>query len=250
MIRRSRAYRRAITLAAWLLLLGALPRPAAAEGFPSSKSLDPWRPPSPSRSGIQVPKRAWVVLAAGGIVARESLRHENAAEAAHVLDRSFLDGPADVGNVWGSGLTIAAGSAGLYGLGALAGTPKLREAGMDLGTAFVATSAVVWPMKLFVDRTRPSGGRYSFPSGHTALAFASAPVLSAHFGPVVGIPAYALAGMTALGRMEERKHYLSDVVFGGAVGLAVGLTVARRASLRSAPEFMLTSRGVALTARF
>jgi hypothetical protein len=95
------------------------------------------------------------------------MRRENAAEAAYVLDRSYLDGPLDVGNIWGSGLTVAAGSAGLFGLGVLTREPSLRDAGKDLGTAFLATSAVVLPMKMLVD----------------------------------------LAGMTALGRMEERKHF-------------------------------------------
>jgi len=195
-----------------------------------------------------------MALAVGGVLARESLRRENAAEAEYVLDRSYLDGPLDVGNAWGSGLTVAAGSAGLVGLGVLAHEASLRDAGKDLGTAFLATSAVVLPLKLFVDRARPNGGRYSFPSGHTALAFATAPVLAAHFGLKVGAPAYALAAMTALGRMEDRKHYLSDVVFGSAVGLAVGVTIARHSSSRRAarfaPELAVTGRGAAITARF
>ena len=231
-----------VALAACLLVPSAFPRPGVATPIDARGMQAP--------RGIHVPRGAWMALVVGGVLARESLRRENAADAAYVLDRSPLDGPADVGNVWGDGLTVAAGSAGLFGLGALARDHSLRDAGRDLGTAFLATSAVVLPMKRFVDRTRPNGARYSFPSGHTALAFAMAPVLSAHFGPRIGVPAYALAGLTALGRMEERKHYLSDVLFGSAVGLAVGMTVARRASSRHAPEFALTGRGAAITARF
>ncbi len=236
-------------LAVCLVLLSTSPRLGAASPIGYA---DPLRLPSLSHgtTGIRIPRSAWIALAVGGVLARESLRRENADEAAYVLERGALDDPADFGNVWGNGLTMAAGSAALFGLGVLSHKPSLREAGRDLGTAFLATSAVVLPMKMFVDRTRPDGGSYSFPSGHTAVAFAAAPVLSAHFGLKIGVPAYALAGMTALGRMQDRKHYLSDVVFGGAVGLAVGLTVVRSASSSRAPELALTGRGASITAHF
>lgn len=50
--------------------------------------------------------------------------------------------------------------------------------------------------------------------------------------------------------MEERKHYLSDVIFGGALGIAAGLTVARSHGARRTPEFAITSRAAVITARF
>ena len=135
---------RSLALAACLLLLSASPRsgapsPMGANGPTSAVGpADPLRLPdlSDRASGIRIPRSAWMALAVGGVLARETLRRENAAEAAYVLDRSFLDGPADVGNVWGNGLTVAAGSAGLFGLGVLTREPSLRDAGKDLGTAF------------------------------------------------------------------------------------------------------------------
>jgi membrane-associated phospholipid phosphatase len=74
-------------------------------------------------------------------------------------------------------------------------------------------------------RSRPEGTGYSFPSGHTTVTFASATVLQRHFGWKVGLPAYAVATYVAASRVEMKKHYLSDVAFGAALGIAAGRTV-------------------------
>jgi len=63
------------------------------------------------------------------------------------------------------------------------------------------------------------------PSGHTTVAFASATVLQRHFGWKVGVPAYAVATYVAASRVEQKHHYLSDVAFGAALGIAAGRTV-------------------------
>ena len=74
-------------------------------------------------------------------------------------------------------------------------------------------------------RARPEGSGYSFPSGHTTVSFASATVLQRHFGWKVGIPAYAVATYVAASRVEMKRHYLSDVAFGAALGIVAGRTV-------------------------
>ena len=68
-------------------------------------------------------------------------------------------------------------------------------------------------------RSRPEGTGYSFPSGHTTVTFASATVLQRHFGWKVGLPAYAVASYVAASRVEMKRHYLSDVAFGAALGI-------------------------------
>jgi membrane-associated phospholipid phosphatase len=45
------------------------------------------------------------------------------------------------------------------------------------------------------------------------------------FGWRVGIPAYAGATYVAISRVSEKQHYLSDVVFGAAVGVASARTL-------------------------
>jgi membrane-associated phospholipid phosphatase len=95
------------------------------------------------------------------------------------------------------------------------------------------SSAVVWAIKPTVNATRPDGGRYSFPSGHTAAAFSVAPVIARHLGCKAGLAAYTVASLTGLARMEDRRHYLSDVLFGAAIGIAAGREVVRANGLRA-----------------
>jgi membrane-associated phospholipid phosphatase len=50
-------------------------------------------------------------------------------------------------------------------------------------------------------------------------------VLHRHFGAKVGIPAYGLATFVAASRINEKRHFLSDVAFGAAIGMVSGRTV-------------------------
>lgn len=77
-----------------------------------------------------------------------------------------------------------------------------------------------------VQRTRPDGSdNSSFPSGHSASAFATTGVLQHHYGWKVGVPATLIAGYVATARVHDDRHYLSDVIFGGAMGIAAERTV-------------------------
>ena len=80
-------------------------------------------------------------------------------------------------------------------------------------------------MKVAVNRTRPDGGNLSFPSGHSITAFCFAPVAQKYGGWELGIPAYLLATVTAMARVEGRYHYLSDVIAGATLGIVVGNAV-------------------------
>ena len=80
-------------------------------------------------------------------------------------------------------------------------------------------------IKLSVGRERPDGGRFSFPSGHTSSTFATAAVLHRYYGWRVGIPAYGFATFIGGSRLQENRHYPSDVIFGAAIGLVAGRTV-------------------------
>jgi membrane-associated phospholipid phosphatase len=88
----------------------------------------------------------------------------------------------------------------------------------------------VTALKSAVGRTRPDGSdTRSFPSGHTSGAFTISTILSRRHGWKVGIPAFGLATFTAIARMEDNRHYFSDVVAGAAIGIAVGQLVTPKA---------------------
>lgn len=166
------------------------------------------------------------ILAGTAALGAASLLVENANAEERALDRRGVDAPADVGNIYGGGGVLAGGIASLMGAGFIEKHPDWVRAGSEMARALAYTGVAVTALKVAVRRTRPNGGAYSFPSGHTAVAFAVAPVLARHFGWAAAIPAYALAASTALGRMEDRKHYLSDVVVGAGIGTAIGAAVA------------------------
>jgi membrane-associated phospholipid phosphatase len=112
-----------------------------------------------------------------------------------------------------------------YAVGRAAGNTRLAVVGADLARAQLLSQATAQGIKYIAGRTRPDGTDRSFPSGHTASAFATATVLQRHYGWKVGIPAYALAGYVGASRLNANKHYLSDVAFGAAIGVVAGRTV-------------------------
>ena len=81
---------------------------------------------------------------------------------------------------------------------------------------------MVYILKKAVKETRPDGTAFSFPSGHTANAFAGATMLSIEYGEHhkwVPYAAYGLATSVGVMRMANNKHYLSDVLFGAGLGI-------------------------------
>jgi membrane-associated phospholipid phosphatase len=118
------------------------------------------------------------LLAAGTILTLTALSTENAEEASSNLGNVvLLDGMMDVGNAYGSTWAVAGLTVGMGAWGYLGDSPRFRHAAFDLGKSLLITGAVVGLTKKAVDRTRPDNAGYSFPSGHTAVAFSAAPVL-------------------------------------------------------------------------
>src|SRR5439155_23187221 len=88
--------------------------------------------------------------------------------------------------------------------------------------------ALTYTVKLSVRRHRPPGGGgkcCSFPSGHASSTFALASVLWRHLGWKAAVPTYTVASYVALSRLHEDVHFLSDVVFGSAIGIVSGRAV-------------------------
>ena len=119
---------------------------------------------------------------------------------------------------------------------ALAGGHKGRRAAATGLVAIGVTSAVVnQGVKRIADRTRPDRigedvpeDRYvhmpestSFPSGHSASAFAFANAVGALI-PVLSPPLHLLAGAVAYSRVHTGVHYPGDVLIGALIGSVMG----------------------------
>jgi hypothetical protein len=78
-------------------------------------------------------------------------------------------------------------------------------------------------MKYTFKQTRPDNSdNYSFPSGHTAWAFALACVVHQEFKETsnwFGVFAYTSATITGAMRILNNKHWYSDVLVGAGVGI-------------------------------
>jgi hypothetical protein len=80
-------------------------------------------------------------------------------------------------------------------------------------------TAITQSLKYSINRTRPDGDDLSFPSGHTSAAFHGAAFIAMNFDSKYTVPAYALATLVGYSRVRAKRHYISDVVAGAAVGI-------------------------------
>jgi membrane-associated phospholipid phosphatase len=100
--------------------------------------------------------------------------------------------------------------------------------------AAASAGLVVTLVKEAVDRARPAVANHwldpigaipdsaSFPSGHSATAFATAVAVGLVY-PRLRVPLLALAALVALSRVYLGMHYATDVLVGSALGAAMGL---------------------------
>jgi membrane-associated phospholipid phosphatase len=84
-------------------------------------------------------------------------------------------------------------------------------------------SGIVFASKSTFHNLRPDGSTYnSFPSGHTAQAFAAATFLVEEYGSTYKwMPYVAYAAASGVGglRMANNRHYISDVLMGAGIGM-------------------------------
>lgn len=113
----------------------------------------------------------------------------------------------------------------VYGLNALGikGKHNLKDRTIILGTSYLLMSASVLSLKSITKVERPDGSAFnSFPSGHTATAFAGAEFLWQEYKDVsvwYGISGYIVAAGTGAFRIYNDKHWLTDVVAGAGIGI-------------------------------
>ncbi|SHK12691.1 phosphatase PAP2 family protein [Chryseobacterium polytrichastri] len=113
----------------------------------------------------------------------------------------------------------------VYGLNAagVQGKHNFRDRSIIYGTSMLITSAITVPLKHIVKEERPDeSNKLSFPSGHTAIAFASAQFMFREYKDtnfLLGISGYSFAVFTGIYRMLNNKHWFGDVVGGAGFGI-------------------------------
>jgi membrane-associated phospholipid phosphatase len=150
------------------------------------------------------------------------------------LERHFARG--DVWGAWANpgkyiGHPIAVGGAAvsLFALGRKSHDARFRSFSYSLLQGMILAAPFTYILKPATHRLRPNElDHMAFPSGHSVDTFLFATVISEHYGWKAGIPAYAVAAYVSATRLEERKHHLTDVAGGAAIGVLAGRTVSRR----------------------
>ncbi|HVE46728.1 MAG TPA: phosphatase PAP2 family protein [Acidimicrobiales bacterium] len=156
---------------------------------------------------------------------RRSRRRRRHAPALVALGRA-----ADNAKIWLFLSAVLAVADGRFG----------RRAGLrGLLSIGLASAVANGPVKHLVRRRRPpesNVGRFlagrpapsttSFPSGHSASAFAFATGAATEL-PVLAAPLAGLAGLVSYSRLHSGAHYPLDVVVGAAVGVAAALGTRR-----------------------
>lgn len=173
----------------------------------------------------------WVVGAAGTTAL---LIGSDTAIQAHVgtqhvgISRRVSDG----------GVALFAGAAGaFYGVGALTQNEHARETGRLTGEAAIDALAMNSTLQFAFGRARPGeknaadffAGGNSFPSNHSAVAWAAASVIAHEYpGWTTKTLSYGLASVVSLTRITADKHYASDVFVGSTLGWFVGQQIYRK----------------------
>ena len=176
---------------------------------------------------------ALVVLLFTGAVAVDA---DVAALAARVKTPA-LDLIVGIINPIGSGITLLVVCAALALLAGYCGRRRLCEAARLGALAFACAGLLEFALKHLIGRPRPDAALAatarllgpswthdvdSFPSGHATSVFAVAAIFGAYY-PRLRLPLYALAAAIALGRVYLERHYVSDIVAGAVIGMAVAL---------------------------
>jgi membrane-associated phospholipid phosphatase len=142
-------------------------------------------------------------------------------------------------NVQPLGNEYAIGIVGTFYLyGEIFKDPRAKTTALDaISASAIASGIVTNSFKYVIGRGRPTDGRGaynfrpfsgqdSFSSGHTTEAFALASVITEHYNaPWVQVTSYGLASAVGYARLNNNRHWPSDVLAGATIGTFVGKTV-------------------------
>lgn len=133
-------------------------------------------------------------------------------------------------------------SGAIYLTGYFSENKEIRKTGLMLLEGIFMNGLITEGLKVMIGRSRPHNNEgnfdidfmhmeaddndHSLPSGHTSTVFTIATILSNRIGnPYITAVLYSAAGLTAFQRIQKDHHWISDTIFGAALGTVVGLKV-------------------------
>jgi hypothetical protein len=176
-----------------------------------------------------------VVLISGTMALDESLQLDLAQGQA---DQSSTF--AQLSEPFGNPLKMGILALGSYYVSGYLNNESINGASSAALQAMLTAGVAAMTLKLLIHRERPEeqiikdpfkfngpsleNNNLSFPSGHSATAFALAASLSSYYQHDlrITIPLYLVAGLTAYQRVRDFKHWPSDVLAGALIGAWVG----------------------------
>jgi membrane-associated phospholipid phosphatase len=178
-------------------------------------------------------------IALGGILALMLLDHPVQRFAQH-NSGTGADNVASVVRHFGQPEVYATVPLGLAVVGLASHNPRLTGAAKRIGASlFLAGAATAGAKELFgrprpessldADGFAPFSGQASMPSGHAAMAFALATSLSDEIHrPWATVGLYGMATAVGWSRINDNRHWLSDVAAGALVGITSSKLVTGR----------------------
>ncbi|MGJ7030798.1 phosphatase PAP2 family protein [Niabella hirudinis] len=103
------------------------------------------------------------------------------------------------------------------------GRNKLLRSAFSYGASVAIMGVLVNGIKYTAKVERPDGtAKNSFPSGHTAMAFANATFMHKEYGlvnPSYSIAGYGTATFTGIARGLNNRHWFPDILAGAGIGI-------------------------------
>jgi len=143
------------------------------------------------------------------------------------------------------------------------GDPQGYDRARGMLKASLYASSVTTILKYTIREPRPINGeedRESFPSGHSAAAFAFSGYVLGEHGWTWGAPALLISSFSAFSRINDNRHFLHDVLAGATIGLSYGLGISylqksqreseNKTSMTFVPIYDHDTKGIALVAEF
>ncbi len=201
-------------------------------GYPVTAAAQASIPPAtPYESASTV--RWWQPVLVLGEVAALMLLDEPIARLVQDNRSTGLDDVATTVRQMGQPEFYLTITGGVLAAGLISGDSRVTRAGGRLAATLALTGGLTRLGKFVTGRDRPfermddafgfdpfRGGSRSFPSGHTSVIFALATSLSEEIRrPWATAAFYTGAGLVAWSRMNDNKHWLSDVAAGAMLGV-------------------------------